>query len=70
MSHKDYTLDGVPPLFEYECAIWSGGSTSKLCRLHERFCRRHQARLPSLEKRFKYLTQMMFFKTRNGLYVC
>ena len=33
------------PRFEYACAIWSGGSKSKLCHLNERFCWRHQARL-------------------------
>ena len=57
----------IRPRLEYACAIWSGGSTSKLCRLHERFRRRHQARLPSLEKRFKYLTLVMFSKITNGL---
>ena len=49
----------IRPRLEYARAIWSGGSTSKLCRLHERFCRRHQARLASLEKRFKYLTLVL-----------
>ena len=32
----------------------------------ERFCWRHQARLPSLEKRFKYLMLLMFFNIKNG----
>ena len=59
VSKKCFTkiyIGYIRPRLEYACAIWSGGSTSKLCRLHDRFCRRHQARLPSQEKRFKYLT--------------
>ena len=34
----------IRPRLEYASAIWSGGSASKLCCLHQRFCRRHQER--------------------------
>ena len=73
MSHKDlYWVHssslGIPVRMCFFCFFLDGGgSKSTLCRLHERFCRRHQARLPSLEKRFKYLTLVLFFKITNGL---
>ena len=56
----------IRPRMEYASAIWSGGNTTKLCKLQQKFCRRLQVELPSLDKRFKYHTLTLFYKIRNG----
>ncbi len=54
----------IQPRLEYACAVWSGGNTTKLRRLHERFCRHFQVNLPPLQQRFSYHTLLLFFKIR------
>ena len=52
---------------EYACAIWSGGNTSKLERLQEKFCRRHRFTLTPFNRRFCYHTLLLFFKIKNNI---
>ena len=40
----------IRPRLEYACAVWSGGNTSKLLKLQQKFCRQHQVQLPNLSK--------------------
>ena len=47
--------------------MWSGGNTSKLLKLQQKFCRQHQVQLPNLSNRFKFHTLTLFYKIRNGL---
>ena len=57
----------IRPRLEYACAVWSGGNTSKLLKLQQKFCRQHQVQLPNLSNRFKFHTLTLFYKIRNGL---
>ena len=57
----------IRPRLEYACAVWSGGNTSKLLKLQQKFCRQHQVQLPNLSDRFKFHTLTLFYKIRNGL---
>ena len=61
-------FDGfVRPRFEYACALWCGGNYQKLVKLQDRFCRRHQIRLPPMKARFEYHTAVLFFKMKSIL---
>ena len=51
----------------YACPVWSGGNTSKLVKLQELFCCRHQIVLPQLQQRFDYHTLVLFFKIKSNL---
>ena len=57
----------IRPRLEYACPVWSGGNTSKLVKLQELFCRRHQIALPQLQQRFDYHTLVLFFKIKSNL---
>ena len=57
----------IRPRLEYASAVWSGGNTSKLLKLQQKFCRQHQVQLPNLSNRFKFHTLTLFYKIRNGL---
>ena len=57
----------IRPRIEYACALWSGGNTSKLEKLQEKFCRQHQLVLPSLSRRFDYHTLVLFFKIKCAI---
>ena len=50
---------------EYGCAVWSGGNTTGLKEIQDRFCKTHGIRLPDLQKCFDFLTLILFFKIRN-----
>ena len=72
-AFKRIYTGAIRPKMEYACTVWSGGPTSKLVDLQRTFCRRHNIQLPSLQKRFDYLTLALFFKVRihqapNSLY--
>ena len=43
------------------------GKYSKLVKLQELFCRRHQIALPQLQQRFDYHTLVLFFKIKSNL---
>ena len=61
-------FDGfVRPRRQYACALWCGGNYQKLVRLQDKFCRRHQIRLPPLKARFEYHTAVLFFKMNSNL---
>ena len=61
-------FDGfVRPRLEYACTLWCGGNYQKLVRLQDKFCRRHQIRLPPLKARFEYHTAVLFFKMKSTL---
>ena len=55
------------PRLEYACPVWSGGNTSKLVKLQELFCRRHQIVLPQFQQRFDYHTSVLFYKIKSNL---
>ena len=57
----------IRPQLEYACPVWSGGNNSKLVKLQELFCRRHQIVLPQLQQRFDYHTLVLFFKIKSNL---
>ena len=60
-------IGAIRPRLEYACPVWSGGNTSKLVKLQELFCRRHQIVLPQLQQRFDYHTLVLFFKIKSNL---
>ena len=60
-------IGAIRPRLEYTCPMWSGGNTSKLVKLQELFCRRHQIVLPQLQQRFDYHTLVLFFKIKSNL---
>ena len=60
-------IGAIRPRLEYACPVWSGGNTSKLVKLQELFCRRHQIALPQLQQRFDYHTLVLFFKIKSNL---
>ena len=61
------SIGAIRPRLEYACPVWSGGNTSKLVKLQELFCRRHQVILPQLQQRFDYHTLVLFFKIKSNL---
>ena len=60
-------IGAIRPRLEYACPVWSGGNTSKLVKLQELFCRRHQIVFPQLQQRFDYHTLVFFFKIKSNL---
>ena len=60
-------IGAIRPRLEYACPVWSGGNTSKLVKLQELFCCRHQIVLPQLQQRFDYHTLVLFFKIKSNL---
>ena len=58
-------MGAVQPRLEYACSLWCGGNYSKLKKLQESFCRRHQVFLEPLEKRLDYHTLLLFFKIKS-----
>ena len=58
---KNY-LTTIRPIMEYGCAVWRGGSTTGLKEIEDRFCKTHGIRLPDLQKRFDFLTLILFFQ--------
>ena len=64
MIQKTY-LTTIRPIMKYGCAVWSGGNTTGLKEIQDRFCKTHGIRLPDLQKRFDFLTLILFFKIRN-----
>ena len=50
----------IRPKMEYACAIWNGGTTTKLVELQKTFCRRHNIDLPPLQQRFLYFIYLKF----------
>ena len=60
-------IGAIRPRLEYACPVWSVGNTSKLVKLQELFCRRHQIVLPQLQQRFDYHTLVLFFKIKSNL---
>ena len=60
-------VGAIRPRLEYACPVWSGGNTSKLVKLQELFCCRHQIVLPQLQQRFDYHTLVLFFKIKSNL---
>ena len=52
---------------EYACAVWSGGQTQRLQRLHDSFSKRHGIMLPPLQKRFDYHTLVLLYRIREKL---
>ena len=59
-------IGAIRPRLEYACPVWSGGNTSKLVKLQELFCCRHQIVLPQLQQRFDYHTLVLFFKIKSN----
>ena len=64
---KKIYLTTIRPIMEYGCAVWSGGNTTGLKEIQDRFCKTHGIPLPDLklQKRFDFLTLILFFKIRN-----
>ena len=60
-------IGAIRPRLEYACPVWSRGNTSKLVKLQELFCRRHQIVLPQLQQRFDYHTLVLFSKIKSNL---
>ena len=60
-------IGAIRPRLEYACPVWSGGNTSKLVKLQELFCCRHQIVLPQLQQRFDYHTLVLFFNIKSNL---
>ena len=54
----------IRPKMEYACAIWSGGTTTKLIELLKTFCRRHNIDLPPLQQIFLYFTLILLNRRR------
>ncbi len=57
----------IRPRMEYACALWCGGNITKLQKLQDKFCRRHNVQLTPLETRFRYHTLVLFFKIKSAL---
>ena len=58
-------LTTIRPIMEYGCAVWSGGNTTDIKEIQNRFCKTHGIQLLDLQKRFDFLTLMLFFKMRS-----
>ena len=62
---KKIFVGAVQPKLEYACAVWSGGPTQKLLKLHAGFSRQNGTTLQPLQKRFDYHTLVMFYKIHS-----
>ena len=51
---KTIYLTTIRPIMEYGCAVWSGGNTTGLKEIQDRFCKTHGIWLPDLQKRFDF----------------
>ena len=52
---------------EYGCAVWSGGNTTGLQEIQNRFCKTHGIRLPDLQKHFDFLTLILFQNSKQNM---
>ena len=64
LSKQNY-LTTIRPIMDCGCAFWSGGNTTGLKEIQDRFCKTHGIRLLDLQKRFDFLTLILFFKIRS-----